>query len=150
MSIRYDINNRGFTLIEMLTVIGIIAIVTAIAIPNYLEWRRDANLRRAVNDLTSDLAMARLHAIKSSNDVRVSFTATGYRVFIDDDDETVLREREYVGGVSMQYGRFWNSPSDETRFRNTGRASNGRVILTNKPDTFKTIWLSAVGRVRVE
>lgn len=36
-------NDKGFTLIELTIVIGIIAIVSALAVPQFLAYRADAN-----------------------------------------------------------------------------------------------------------
>jgi type IV pilus assembly protein PilA len=45
--------NCGFSLVELLIVVAIILVITAIAVPNYLKSRRTANEASAVSSLRS-------------------------------------------------------------------------------------------------
>jgi prepilin-type N-terminal cleavage/methylation domain-containing protein len=44
-------NRRGFTLVELMIVIAIIALLAAIATPNFLRARKRAQASRLINDL---------------------------------------------------------------------------------------------------
>ena len=46
-----DKANQGFTLIELMIVIAIIGIITAIAIPNFISYRRKARIAGAAADI---------------------------------------------------------------------------------------------------
>jgi prepilin-type N-terminal cleavage/methylation domain-containing protein len=87
------IKNKGFTLIEMMVVIAITAIVSAIAIPNFYSYAAGMKLRSASRDLFSNMQKARMNAIRYKNIINhgsppapqntlwcVRFTTTGYQV----------------------------------------------------------------------
>src|SRR6266705_246470 len=62
----------GFTLLEMLVVIGIIALISAIALPVLRSFKPDP-LKTASNQLLNDLAYARHRAIADHTIVYVCF-----------------------------------------------------------------------------
>jgi type IV fimbrial biogenesis protein FimT len=63
--------HRGFTLIEALVVLSIVAIVLAIGAPNLSFLIGSMNARSASFDLIADLALARSEAIKRNAPVTV-------------------------------------------------------------------------------
>ena len=76
---------RGFTTIELLTVVAVLAIVAAIAAPSFRSFIGTMNTKSAAFALISDLAYARSEAIKQNTNstiAPVSGTnwASGWRV----------------------------------------------------------------------
>jgi Tfp pilus assembly protein FimT len=66
-------NSMGFTLVELLTVIGIITVLCLIAIPTYTAWLPNYRLKQAARDLYSNLQRAKMGAIKANESWGVKF-----------------------------------------------------------------------------
>lgn len=71
----YALNNnmmshqKGFSLIELLVVIGIVGIITSIAIPAFDTMIQRNRLKAALQSVQDDLQLARTQAIKQSRNV---------------------------------------------------------------------------------
>ena len=57
------ISSRGFSLVELLVVISIIAIVSAVGITGYISYSRAQTLKSGVDDVASLLLTARSNAV---------------------------------------------------------------------------------------
>lgn len=66
MSSRTNISNRrGFTLLEILLVVGVLVIVASLASPSLLGMMESQKLRKSADLLRAELARTRLRAMKS-------------------------------------------------------------------------------------
>ena len=81
----------GFSLVELMVVVGILGLLMAIGFPNLSTSIDDYRLKAAARDIYSDLQKARLQAIKENTLICVTFTTVafpatggGYTVFVDD------------------------------------------------------------------
>ncbi|MFC1885086.1 GspH/FimT family pseudopilin [Thermodesulfobacteriota bacterium] len=80
-------DSAGFTLIQLITVIGVIAILASIAIPGFLAWRPKYLCRSAARDVYSYFQVAKMEAVRSKADVVITFSMAGrgrFTVFVDD------------------------------------------------------------------
>ena len=67
----------GFTLIEVMIVVAIIGIASALAIPNYVEWKSQHDLREAVSEFSSNLNLARVVAMNRNRQATVTIQVGG-------------------------------------------------------------------------
>ncbi|HQI24848.1 MAG TPA: prepilin-type N-terminal cleavage/methylation domain-containing protein [Smithella sp.] len=56
-------STKGFSVIELLIVIAIIAIVTVIAVPNFTKYRYNSALREAAQEIVADLQLYKKRAV---------------------------------------------------------------------------------------
>lgn len=149
--------NSGFTLYELLAVIGIVAVLSMIAIPNIISWLPKYRLGSAARTLLSAMQYARLTAVKENVDIFVRFDPPNdiYMLFpdyngdeIQDGDEPTLRRGNMPGGVSLKETNF---KDDSFKFDSRGLASvtGGTISLTNNLNTLTRIRINRTGNSRI-
>lgn len=79
---------EGFTLVELMVTLSIVAVLSFIAIPNLASFLASSRLSGIVSDLTSSIAQARSEAIKRGSTVTLRATGGagfegGWEVFLD-------------------------------------------------------------------
>jgi type IV fimbrial biogenesis protein FimT len=136
------INNRGktagFTLIELIITIAIVAIMAAWAIPSFQTFIRDQRLITQSNDVISDVNLARSEAIRRGANITVCPTVdpsaaapvcaaandwtTGRFIFLVTTGE-VLKVREAVSGSSA--GNTLTADANSITFEPNGQMPRG-------------------------
>lgn len=76
---------KGFTLVEIILVVAIIGILSAIAVPNFLSWLPNIRLKAAGRDLKSNMQKTRIEAIKTNHDWGIVFDTANNRYLICSD-----------------------------------------------------------------
>ena len=97
---------RGFTLIEMLVVIGIIVVVLGIALPNMRGLHEGHELESAARQLVADLSLARSRAINNRATVVVAFIPPEILGYSDPAPDAESQIRQLQAGIFTQYALF--------------------------------------------
>jgi prepilin-type N-terminal cleavage/methylation domain-containing protein len=74
---------RGFTLLEVVLVVAVIAVISAMAIPGVLNTTRQIRVSASAREVERELQVARMKAVKSNRAIRVRFNCPGagqYRI----------------------------------------------------------------------
>ncbi len=139
-------NRLGFTVIELIAVMGIISILTTIALPKFVETVRTSKVRSARDEVAS--YFMRAHAVAIQRGQRTHVRIAGDRMSVVTDaagvEQTVLASDLYAThGVSL------SSTQAEFTYDPRGFAQNiagsGRVIVTCD-DRSRPVCLTGLGR----
>ena len=71
----HKIKEAGITIMEIIIVMAVIAILSAIAVPAIISWLPDYRLRMAAGDLYSNLQRAKQEAVRANRECAVYFDA---------------------------------------------------------------------------
>lgn len=73
---------RGFTLAELLTAIAIMAVIFALALPDLIQWQRNALYREAAQSVLAALRSTRSSAVSRNiqHETEFDMTANQYRI----------------------------------------------------------------------
>jgi Tfp pilus assembly protein FimT len=123
---------------ELLIVIAIIGILAGIAVPNFLGYLPKYRLKSAVDDLFTNLQLAKMTAVRNAADCTVSFTSTGYTIESDGQTIRSVNLADYGSGVAFAIppgGTTAAFPASIT-FNSRGLSTTSRyAYVTNEPQT---------------
>ncbi len=95
---------RGFSLVEMLTVLAIMGILLAIAVYNWQVLKMKSDVESQIKQIHADLMELRLQALYSKTPRSVIISGTQYKVYATDDTSGAPRETK-----NLKYPIVWNS-----------------------------------------
>ena len=137
---------KGFTLVELMVVVALVAITAAIALPNLANFIRDNRVQSQAEELNSIFQYARSEAVTRRAPVTVSVNGgTGkVAVTLPDSANAVLRNLELGNGVTA------NPSSSTLDFRANGTASAAMTVtLCSQSGADKGYQISVQGSGRV-
>ncbi len=145
----------GFSLVEIIVAIALLAIVLGIAVPAYQTYIQNANLKTATRQITSDIAMLKTRALADRRQYRISFPAIpGTTYTIEQGTSTgepynAIQTRDLITdapGVAISASTFDNN---RIVFQMRGICSNGALTLMNIRNSSANISSSITGRINV-
>lgn len=146
------IKELGYTLTELMIVLGILTILLAMAIPDIKSWLPMHRLKAAARQIASDMQLARYRAIATNIRHGLYFTGDGltYIVYSDQNDNRNFDGGEEGKSVTLEHIMYIDHEKT-INFLPGGTATPGRVTIKNrKEQTISVIVLGTTGRIRIE
>jgi len=94
--------DSGFTLIELMVVIAIVAIIASVTVPNLIAWLPKYRVGSAARSVMSAVEFARLQAIRENSDVDVNFDYAADRVTVVNTGGQTLRRLQWRPEIDLQ------------------------------------------------
>lgn len=164
--------SSGFTMVELMVVVAIVGILTAVAVPSFTSYLARQQLRDQTSAFARAVNLARVEAVKRGRNVMVCRSnapealprpacgthagnwASGWVVFADDNNNGAIDATETVIRVQPGWtnsGIINSNGNGRLRFRPNGIGTGMEQTFTFRPKTAGTtanvtVTLSANGR----
>jgi prepilin-type N-terminal cleavage/methylation domain-containing protein len=132
---------RGLTLIEIIAVIGVAAILMAIAIPNFNSVFPGLRLTQAARQVATDLQNARMRAIAQNAATTVTFDQSAGTYTFGGDAFDI---DQLYPGITI------SSVSANPVFTSRGTANGTYNITLSNGSTTRQVQVTPVGRVKIQ
>lgn len=142
-------NHKGFTLIEALTVIGVISILAAIGVPSYLSLKNNVAFSNTAEEIINTLRVAQNKAITSQDGTKwgVHFDNSShpnqYVLFSGDNFSTSPNKTEF----RLPLGQVLGASTEIIFDRLTGTTGSDTNISLDSSGRTKTIEVKQTGKI---
>jgi type II secretory pathway pseudopilin PulG len=132
-------HSDGYTLTELLVLVGIIGIVLGTGVPSFLSVLPSLRLSSAARQVATDLQLARMRAIAQNTSYTVTFDVSTASYTFGSDSRNLL---DLFPGISI-------AAASNPTFTSRGTAGAAAIQLSDGA-TQKFICVKIVGRVKIQ
>lgn len=143
-------SEAGATLIELLVVIGLVALVTALAVPSIRGSAAGLTLRAVAHQIAADMRTARAAAQRSNVEQQVEIDVARYQYQAEGGTGTHRLPSSLAVTVVVPDVERQGPAAARIRFFPDGSSTGGRVVLSDarRKAEVAVDWLSGDVRVR--
>ncbi len=138
-------NNKGFSLLEVLVVVGILAVFSSFAIVSFGTYREGQYAKNAAREIENILSNARTRAINQNSHFQVVYDFSSNQMWIDEilpdgtiKNPKILQPNHFDSNVKMKEIRIgsntYNSGLAKTHFYPDSRSDYARFYIIKKGD----------------
>ena len=144
----------GFSVGELMTVVSLIGIVSAVGIPSFLSFQPSMRLNGAAREVLSRLNWARASAVQNNNTSVVTFLNDhSFQIFndvngngsADANETTTVNLQSDYSDVSFTVSGSSSMPT----FNGRGTATADTTVTISNPSGSKTVEVSPTGIVKI-
>ena len=119
----------GFTVAELVAVIAVVAVLTAVAVPGFIRLLPNYRLKSAIRDLYSNLQLIRFEAIKSNEKCSIKYYTNPDRYTVMNKKTVVLDD--YGSGINFDGPVNQTFAVSTITFNPRGTCNSGYAYLSN-------------------
>jgi type IV fimbrial biogenesis protein FimT len=158
-------NQAGFTMMEMMIVVAILALGAAVSTFSVRAMLPDIRYKGAIRDIKTDMTLAKLNAIRTGSFVTILFNPANdqYTVFNDDgggnDDnegnlaidagETIIKTVQLPNGVDLTDDTGFGL-NDHARFNQLGQAWGAGSAVISNGGNFLRVRTTLIGNLSIQ
>jgi prepilin-type N-terminal cleavage/methylation domain-containing protein len=138
----------GFSLVELIIVIALISIVSAVAVPVWQKYTANTNLKNAAREVMADLSNAKQQAVEENLSVyRLTFNVAGNSYVLSRTDTGTVWTKSVASlGNGILIGSVNFSGGSVVSFQKRGTMSMGNLTLRNGLGSTATISVNITGK----
>ncbi len=142
----------GFTMVEVLIVVSVIAVLSALSVPVYAQWLGNAEYRASARSVLYSLREARSKAIATNREHRVEFEPAQrkYRITRGNKSINSFSWDTVYGWTVLPDGVIMNANIETIHLNVNGTANGGTIKIQDASRTTRyEVRVARTGRIHI-
>jgi type II secretion system protein H len=154
-------SQKSFSLIELIVVMAIIAILSTIAVPSFIKYRKNTVLRSAARAIAADFAYLKQRAVAEGVHYKIVLSAeyNHYKIIkggyngisseYDEENAIIKSLSDFSSDIVISANPAPTYPHAQVIFQPRGTTSAGTIVLANDVGSIAKVVSNLMGRVRI-